>query len=55
MRTAEASLAAAMGTLAPFVIRQARHALRNALLHELDENIRVDGVLAFDPHPGAAR
>ncbi len=32
-----------------------RAALRDMLLHELDEHIRVDGVLIFDPHAHEAR
>lgn len=35
------------------VAQRARAALRRAMLHELDESIRVDGKPLFDPH-GAA-
>lgn len=42
------------GRLPDLVSREARKVLREAMIHEIDESIRVDGELVFDPHPGAA-
>ena len=55
VRVDDAERAHRLGRLDRFLAREVRYLLRDALCHEVDENLRLDGVLVFNPHPGAAR